>query len=61
MMKGDVNFHSNKKDPAPHTMDDQAELRSLHFSFYPCVRIDSLTTVLERWDGKSGDVPTIML
>ena len=39
MMKGDVNFHSNKKDPAPHTMDDQAELRSLHFSFYPCVRI----------------------
>ena len=39
-------------------LDDQLELRALHWSFYPCVRIDSLTRFVERWDSPNDEVPS---
>ena len=42
-------------------LDDQLELRKLHWSFYPCIRLDSLTRFIERWDSMDDERPSSKL
>lgn len=32
-----------------HDLHDQRELRTMLYHFYPCVLVDTMTTVMERW------------
>jgi len=38
-------------------LDDQTEVRALHFSFFPCVRLDSLNQFIMRWDHNTSEFP----
>jgi len=56
-MRQDVVFYSRhahkQKDAGRLThkpMHDQSECRAMHWNFYPCVRVDTLTAVMERWN-----------
>ena len=42
-----------------HDLHDQRELRTLLYHFYPCVLVDTMTTVMERW--RLTTKPDIML